>query len=258
MCHQFAKKWNDIVHGDYVTYQEHMMTPSKGTIFCVTGPLCGEFTGHRCSVAQSSRSQDIDLFKFQLSYCYNPFQDTCPITSAVLGHLVRTRVPFIFLHWDKKSYRLSEKCATLPVNSPHKGLWPGALMLSLICAWTNGWVNNRDVGDLRRHHAHYDVTVLISYVSRGMFFICIVLYFIYRVIIHTFSSTPYLHLKPILTNVLIRRWMLTQWGRYKMVAIFRTTYSNAFSWMKMYEFRLRFHWSLFLRVQLTISQHWFR
>ena len=28
--------------------------------------------------------------------------------------------------------------------------------------------------------------------------------------------------------------------------------------MKMYEFRLRFHWSLFLGVQTTISQHWFR
>ena len=42
-----------------------------------------------------------------------------------------------------------------------------------------------------------------------------------------------------------------------MVAIFQTTSSNAFSWIKMYEFRLRFHWSLFLRFQLTISQHWF-
>ena len=28
--------------------------------------------------------------------------------------------------------------------------------------------------------------------------------------------------------------------------------------MKMFEFRLKFHWSLFLRVQLTIFQHWFR
>ena len=27
-----------------------------------------------------------------------------------------------------------------PVNSPHKGQWRGALMSSLICAWTNGWV----------------------------------------------------------------------------------------------------------------------
>ena len=43
-----------------------------------------------------------------------------------------------------------------------------------------------------------------------------------------------------------------------MAAISQTTFSRTFSWMKMYEFRLRFHWSLFLRVQLTISQHWFR
>ena len=47
-----------------------------------------------------------------------------------------------------------------PVNSPHKGQWRGALMFSLICAWINGWVNNREAGDLRRHHAHYDVTVM--------------------------------------------------------------------------------------------------
>ena len=30
-----------------------------------------------------------------------------------------------------------------PVNSPHKGQWREALMFSLICAWTNGLVNNR-------------------------------------------------------------------------------------------------------------------
>ena len=47
-----------------------------------------------------------------------------------------------------------------PVNSPHKGRWRGASMLSLICAWTNGWVNNRDACDLRRHRDHYDVTVM--------------------------------------------------------------------------------------------------
>ena len=29
-----------------------------------------------------------------------------------------------------------------------------------ICAWTNGWANNRDAGDLRHHRAHYDVTVI--------------------------------------------------------------------------------------------------
>ena len=46
------------------------------------------------------------------------------------------------------------------VNSPHKGQWRGALMYSLICAWMNGWVNNCEAGDLRRHRAHYDVTAM--------------------------------------------------------------------------------------------------
>ena len=46
---------------------------------------------------------------------------------------------------------------------------------------------------------------------------------------------------------------LTHWGR-DISQIF----SNAFSWIKIYEFRLRFHWSVFSGVQLTICQHWFR
>ena len=47
-----------------------------------------------------------------------------------------------------------------PVNSPHKGQWRGALMFSLIYARINGWVNNREAGDLRRHQAHCDVIVM--------------------------------------------------------------------------------------------------
>ena len=49
-----------------------------------------------------------------------------------------------------------------PVNSPHKSQWRGALMFSLICVWINGRVNKREAGDLRRHHTHYDVTVMMS------------------------------------------------------------------------------------------------
>ena len=36
-----------------------------------------------------------------------------------------------------------------------------ALMFSLICARINGWVNNGEAGDLRRHRAHYDVIVMV-------------------------------------------------------------------------------------------------
>ena len=47
-----------------------------------------------------------------------------------------------------------------PVNSPHKGQWRRALMLSLTWVWIYGWVNNLEAGDLRRHRVHYDVTVM--------------------------------------------------------------------------------------------------
>ena len=49
-----------------------------------------------------------------------------------------------------------------PVNSSYKGRWRGALMFSAICGWTNGSVNNRDAGDLRRRRAYYDVTVMVG------------------------------------------------------------------------------------------------
>ena len=49
--------------------------------------------------------------------------------------------------------------ALLALPGPHKGQWRGALMFSLIGAWINGWVNNRQVGDLRCHRAHFDFPV---------------------------------------------------------------------------------------------------
>ena len=71
------------------------------------------------------------------------------------------------------------------------------------------------------------------------------------------SILPSCSLTPTLSLVKSKR-QLSHWGRDKMAAIFQKTFSNAFSWMKMFKFRLRFHWSLFPRVQLTIFQHWFR
>ena len=46
------------------------------------------------------------------------------------------------------------------VNSPHKGQCRGALIFPLEIRRINGWVNNREAGDLRLAHAHYDVIVM--------------------------------------------------------------------------------------------------
>ena len=52
-------------------------------------------------------------------------------------------------------------CAGIHRSPVQKGQWRGALMFSLICVWINGWVNNREAGDLRRYRAHYDLTVMM-------------------------------------------------------------------------------------------------
>ena len=52
--------------------------------------------------------------------------------------------------------------------------------------------------------------------------------------------------------------LLTHLPLDKMAAISQTIFSDAFSWMKSFVFWLKFHWSVFLRVQLTITKHWFR
>ena len=64
-------------------------------------------------------------------------------------------------------------------------------------------------------------------------------------------NRPWLQAHSILINT------LTHWGRDKTDAILQTTFSNAISWMKMFEFWLKFHWCLFIKPQLTIFQHWF-
>ena len=84
----------------------------------------------------------------------------------------------------------------------------------------NDWVNNRESGDLRRHRGHYDVSVIIQLYAPGAV-------------------------------------SISHWDRDKMAAIFQTTFSSAFFWKKMYKFRLRFHWSLLPRIQLSIFQRWF-
>ena len=82
------------------------------------------------------------------------FSGTGPRSSSIMmttsnGNIFRVTGP---LCWEFTGHRL------VP---PLKYQWRGALMFSLICVWTNGWVINRDAGDLRRHCAHYDVIVMI-------------------------------------------------------------------------------------------------
>ena len=76
-------------------------------------------------------------------------------------------------------------------NSPRKGQWCGALMFSLICAWINGWVNNYEAGDFRRHRAHYDVIVMSDLSSH-----CAITVYV-QILFDCVIMVPYYIIKPI-------------------------------------------------------------
>ena len=53
----------------------------------------------------------------------------------------------------------------------------------------------------------------------------------------------------VLTFLFLFWFDLTHWGRDEIDTNSQPTFSNAFSWKKMFEYRLKFHWNLFLRIQ---------
>ena len=79
---------------------------------------------------------------------------------------------------------------------------------------------------------------------------------------HLLSTAVYHDLTSFSTNdfnsCMLMLLLLTHRNRDKMDAISQTTYSSEKYLMDMFEIILKCHQSLFLRVQLTIFQHWFR
>ena len=183
------------------------------------------------------------------------------------------------------------------VNSPHKGQWREALKFSLICVRTNGWVNTRwfetPLPSLWRHcsdfHAWTPLDNMTAHLQRtnfsGISWMKVVQFWYFfefcslgcdwwEVIIGSDNDLAPNRRQAIIYDPVHWRiyaplgemskpsikWkpVLTHWGRDKMDAISQTTFSSAFCWMKIFEFQIKFHWSFFLRVQLTIFYHWFR
>ena len=106
----------------------------KSSIFLV---LLGESIGYQCIPSQMIRDGE-SVYMW------------CNIHKPWWRHQMETFSALLALCVEIRS----------TVNSRHKGQWRGLLMTSLICTWTNCWVNNRDTDDLRGHHAHYDATVM--------------------------------------------------------------------------------------------------
>ena len=60
-------------------------------------------------------------------------------------------------------------------------------MFSLIWVWKNGWVNNGKAGDLRRHRAHYDVSVMQIEIALSNIQLGLVVVGVQKLMFHTLN-----------------------------------------------------------------------
>ena len=88
-----------------------------------------------------------------------------------MGAYICMSLPWVFIDpwWRHQMETFPASLAFCAGNSPvpSQSQWRGALLFSLICAWTNGWINNREAGDLSHHHVHHDVTIMLVTYQTG-------------------------------------------------------------------------------------------
>ena len=178
------------------------MTSSNGHIFRATGPLCGEFTGPGEFPTQRPVTRSFDVFfdlRLNKRLSKQPWSWWFETLSWSLWRHRNVSPWSIYPHCGILTYQWYA-----PIDFVKSNLFCIAAILSWWChlietfsallticagnslvtgefpaqrpatrsfdvffdlAWTNGWVSNRDAGDLRRHLAHYDVTVIVKYCS---------------------------------------------------------------------------------------------
>ena len=102
------------------------------------------------------------LFRDYSSRIQDVFRKTYWFSESQVSHLSKDNDNDDVIKWKyfPRCWPFVRGIHRSPMNSPHKGQWCRSLMFSLICAWINGWVNNRETGDMRRNCVPYDFIVI--------------------------------------------------------------------------------------------------
>ena len=152
---------------------------TKGVLFVFT--LYADVFCHSLTHRGQHKVAEISLTTFWIKFCLFKFVvvlfkfhwnifSMVQLTLRTLTHIITNlsrlfkiaRIHDDVIKWKHfpRNWPFVRKIHRSPVNFPHKGQWRGALMFSLIYVWINDWANNREAGDLRRQHGHYDVIVM--------------------------------------------------------------------------------------------------
>ena len=136
-------------------------------IWCLS---CVQLYNYRVRQTQLGNGSSIRILMYlaiERSLCFGMIQGNASIVSTWWRHQMET---------------FSALLALCVGNSPVTGEFPSQMPVTrsfdvlFICAWINGSVSNLEAGDLRRHHAHYDVVVMINLFIAKLAYTCTYVY----------------------------------------------------------------------------------
>ena len=142
----------------------HSVQPTDNVTFHPTPIVVITMQGpnHPCQIIAIKLNIGIRRFHFQISKRVT-ITWLCELVPVLAAPVMAASATYPW--WRHQMETFSALLAISAGNSPVPGKFPAqrpvTLMFSLIWAWINGWVNNREAGDLRRYRAHYDVTVML-------------------------------------------------------------------------------------------------
>ena len=125
------------------------------------------------AILLSGLSNPISLMLYQWSQCFQPFDilgfkrnlrrllSWEVVLHVMLKTLSSNTLTVLHTWWRHQMETFSALLALCAGNSLVPSQWPVTRSFDVFFGLRNGWVNNREPGDLRRNRAHYDVTVMM-------------------------------------------------------------------------------------------------
>ena len=189
--------------------------------------------------ASGTRRWNLQVFDLQL-ICNDV---TLELGITLLLHVIGVRATRLLV---------STEWNTCPIHFHHVTLDAGANLLICIRIWLSmgvflwgGMADTAVVTNVKWMVYCYKIAFYHSGASDGSRLSILGWYYVF---VRTHLRQP----------VLDWSWHLTDPPLDTVATISQMIFLNALSWMKSFVFWLKFHWGLFLGVQLTLTQYWFR
>ena len=153
-----------MLHNIYFIYHDIIVISTMGSITVTSHDRCCEWC--HWPPGWLFKMIQFNINKINALRCWHFVLGTLPETGV---HFMPGQLCLFVAWWRHQMETFSALLVICAGNSPVTGEFPAQMPVTRIfdvffdLRLNEGWVNNREAGDLRRRRAHYDVTLMAKY-----------------------------------------------------------------------------------------------